>query len=115
MNLLSECLPGDGTVDDSIIPPANRRGMEFGALNVDTGDFGDSAALYPDGHGRKVINVSFNDFNQSVSNEYEDSFPRENSRSRHLSAASSVDNSPTPATASAANNHNMPHLLLSNN
>ena len=89
--------------------------MDFGTLNADTGDFGDGAALYPDGHGRKVINVSFNDFNQSVSNEYEDSFPPENSRSRHISAATSVDNSPTPATASAANNPNMPHLLLSNN
>ena len=48
MNLLSECLPGDGTVDDSIIPAAHPRGMDFGTLKADTGNFGDGAALFPD-------------------------------------------------------------------
>jgi hypothetical protein len=115
MNLLSECLPGDGTVDDSVVAQAQRRGIELGGVHVETGEFGEGAALFPDGHSRKVINVSFNDYNLSMSNEYEDSFPPENSCSRRRSPASSLDNSPTPATASAANNNNVLNLLLSNN
>lgn len=115
MNLLSECLPGDGTVDDSVVAQAHRRGIELGGVQVETGEFGEGAALFPDGHSRKVINVSFNDYNLSMSNEYEDSFPPENSCSRRRSPVSSLDNSPTPATASAANNNNVLNLLLSNN
>ena len=109
MNLLSECLPGDGSMEDSIAQPTNMRGTEFGALNEEVGDFGDSAALYPDDNSRKVINVSFNDFNQSVSNEYEDSFPQENSHPRQQYPAAS-------ATAVAnTNQSSIPTLLLANN
>ena len=102
-------------MDDSAVAQAHRRGIELGGVQVEAGDFADGPALFPDGHSRKVINVSFNDYNLSMSNEYEDSFPPENSCSRRRSPASSRDNSPTPATASAANNNNVLNLLLSNN
>lgn len=119
MNLLSECLPGDGSLEDAVAQPVNMRGAEFGVLNEEVGDFGDSAALYPDGNNRKVINVSFNDFNQSVSNEYEDSFPQEHSHPRPMPAASGMDHSQYPvnsATAVAnANQSGIPTLLLANN
>ena len=70
MNLLSECLPGDGSADDSGYLKPQRRGTDaHNAGLAEASEFADGAVLYQDGQSRKVINVSFNDYNLEMSNE----------------------------------------------
>jgi hypothetical protein len=46
------------------------------SLSVDQNAFG--PCPFSQNNNKKVINVSFNDFNQSMSNEYEDGVSKEN-------------------------------------